>query len=225
MRVQTEGIFSMKSVSFGVAAVVVSLAVPAAAQDVATMGGPRIEVRAGYDNVSLDVDYDDGVDSYNESDGTDGIAYGGEIGYDYNYGSGSIGAYAGVDFASTDICSEFYGADELCLKAGRNFTVGGRLGYMIGSDALFYGKAGYSNGRIRLTYEDFENILGDFDEGENLDGFHVGAGAEVQLSGSSYAKLEYVYTQYNAFDYSDTDVDVDVDLNRHQVLLGLGVRF
>ena len=96
---------------------------------------------------------------------------------------------------------------------------------MIGSDALFYGKAGYSNGRIRLTYEDFENILGDFDEGENLDGFHVGAGPEVQLSGSSYAKLEYVYTQYNAFDYSDTDVDVDVDLNRHQVLLGVGVRF
>lgn len=215
----------MKSVSFGVAAVVAAVAVPAAAQDVATMGGPRIEVRAGYDNVSLDVDYDDGVDSFNESDGTDGIAYGGEIGYDHNYGSGSIGAYAGVDFASTDICSELYGADELCLKAGRNFTVGARLGYMIGSDALFYGKAGYSNGRVRVTYEDFENILDDFDDGENLDGFHVGAGAEVQLSGRSYAKLEYVYTQYNAFDYSDTDVDVDVDLNRHQVLLGLGLRF
>ncbi|MBX7484132.1 outer membrane beta-barrel protein [Qipengyuania sp. 6D47A] len=139
--------------------------------------------------------------------------------------NGTFGAYAGVDFASTDYCTELFGHDEACLKAGRNITVGARVGYMIGSDALFYGKGGYSNGRVKLAYEDFDNVIDDIDEGENLDGFHVGAGAEVQLSASTYAKIEYVYSKYDAFDYSDTDVEVDLDLNRHQVLLGLGLRF
>lgn len=215
----------MKTVSFGIAVVAATFAVSAAAQDVSTIGGPRAEVRAGYDNVSVDVDYDDGVDSFSGSDGTDGVAYGGEIGYDFNFGGAIIGAYAGVDFASTDYCSELYGDDEVCLEAGRNITAGARLGWMVGPDALLYAKGGYSNGRIKLTYEDFENILEDIDEGENLDGFHLGAGAEIGLSANTYAKLEYVYSNYDGFEYSDPDLDVGVDLDRHQVLLGLGLRF
>ncbi len=201
-----------------------ALATPAIAQETGTTGF-RAEVRAGYDNAQLNVDYDDGVDSFNESDGANGIAYGAEIGYDFNLGSVVVGPYAGIDFASTDYCSELFGDDEACIEAGRNITAGLRLGAQVSSNALIYAKGGYSNGRVTLAYEDFEDIIDDFEESESLDGFHIGAGAEIGFSGSTYGKLEYVYTQYDGYDYEDTDFAAGADLSRHQVLVGFGVRF
>lgn len=206
------------------AGTLVALATPALAQDAGSTG-LRAEVRAGYDNAQLNVDYDDGVDSFDESDGSDGVAYGAEIGFDFNLGGVVAGPYAGIDFANTDYCSELFGEDEACIEAGRNITAGVRIGAQVSPNALLYAKGGYSNGRVTLGYEDFQDIIDDFEESENLDGFHIGAGAEVGFSGSTYGKLEYVYTQYNGYDYEDTDFAAGADLSRHQVLVGFGVRF
>lgn len=206
------------------AAALAALATPALAQDTGSTGF-RAEVRAGYDNAQLNVDYDDGTDSFDESDGTSGIAYGGEIGFDFDLGGVVVGPYAGIDFANTDYCSELFGEDELCIEAGRNITAGLRLGAQVSPNALIYAKGGYSNGRVTLAYEDFEGILDNFEESDSLDGFHIGAGAEVGFSGSTYGKLEYVYTNYSSANYQDTDFSAGADLSRHQVLVGFGVRF
>lgn len=206
-----------------------AMTAPAFAQDAtsegATMAGFRIEARAGYDNPRLNLTYDDGVDSIDETDGTDGIAYGGEMGYDFPLGYSTAGVYAGVDFASTEFCAEVYGEDEGCIKASRNITVGIRGASQVSPNTLLYVKGGYSNGRITVSYEDFEDVLEDAEESENVDGFHLGAGGEISFGSNAYGKLEYVYTNYAADRLDGADFSVGADLSRHQVLAGFGIRF
>lgn len=188
--------------------------------------GPRVEARAGWDQIGIDVAYDDGADDFAGSGNSDDLGYGVEVGYDFAIGGkGIAGVYAGVDFSDNKVCSEVFGEDEACLGAGRNFTLGARAGVAVGSKALVYAKAGYSNGKLTLRYDDFEDILEDFKVSETRDGFHLGAGAELGLGKSAYAKLEYAYTSYNGAGYDDGDLSAEMDSDRHQVVAGIGFRF
>jgi outer membrane immunogenic protein len=188
--------------------------------------GPRVELRAGFDRVRLKASYDDGVDAVSGSGHEDGALYGGEFGYDRLVGPNvTLGAYAGVDFSTTDICSEVFGNDEACLDAGRNITIGARLGTPVSPNIFLYAKGGFSNGRVTATYEDFDAILDSFKAQENRDGFHLGAGAEVRLASNVYGKVEYVYTDYDDFSDELDDVAYGLEPSRHQVLTGVGIRF
>lgn len=190
------------------------VATPVFAQDAPVRSGPRIEARVGWDRVNINVD--------GEGVGKSGITYGGEVGYDIVTGGGAvIGAYAGIDGSSTKECL-VEGTERGCVKAGRNITVGARIGALVGSRALLYAKGGYSNGRISVDYTDTAFPADNFSEGENGDGFHLGAGVEVGMSRSVYGKLEYNYTKYST---NTDDADFDVDLDRHRVLAGVGIRF
>ena len=90
------------------------------------------------------------------------------------------------------------------------------------ANTLIYAKGGYSNGRLKPDYED--DLGGDFELSDSRSGWHVGAGVE-QAFGRAYAKLEYVFTNYNGAEYADEDVAVGLDARRHQVMLGAGFRF
>lgn len=193
------------------------IATPAMAQDEAVpafKGGARVEVRAGIDDVVVKVE--------DESGSKVGFSYGGEVGYDYVTNSGFvIGAYAGIDGSTTKECTEVFGNDEACLKAGRNITAGVRAGGVV-SSGLLYLKGGYSNGRATVAYRDNAAPANNFSESGNVDGWHVGAGYELPISGNAYAKIEYVFTNYSI---NDDDFGVDGDLQRHQGLIGFGYRF
>jgi outer membrane immunogenic protein len=179
----------------------------------APTSGPRVEATVGWDRIVLDVDGDSG--------GKSGVTYGGEVGYDIRTSGGAvIGFYAGVDGATTKDCVAD-GTESACVKAGRNFTAGARIGGSLGLGSLVYVKGGYSNGRIDVDYEDTAFPADNFEEGANLDGFHLGAGAEFGFSGNLYGKVEYNYTRYS----TANDFGFDVDLDRHRVLGGVGVRF
>jgi len=208
-------------------AVALTAAAPALAQTEPTPPvGPRIEARVGFDRVVLGVHASDDLNDESVSGGKSGVTYGGEIGYDLRAGQyATIGVYAGIEGASTKECTELYGSDEACLKAGRNITAGVRAGYMFSRTGLLYVKGGYTNGRLRLTYRDATDGSNNFDEGTNRDGFHVGAGAEMGFSRNFYGKLEYVYTNYNSFDVDDGTTSGNLDFDRHQVVAGFGVRF
>ena len=96
--------------------------------------------------------------------------------------------------------------------AGRDIEVALRAGYRVGDATLVYVKAGYDNARFKTvtTVEMF---------GGNSEGLRLGAGVEQRLTGQSYVKLEYRYTNYGralAFDDFGT---------RQQVVAGLGMRF
>lgn len=194
------------------------IATPAMAQDEAAApefkGGARVEARIGIDDVVVSLD--------DESGSKVGFSYGGEVGYDYVTNSGFvIGAYAGIDGSTTKECTEVFGNDEACLKAGRNITAGVRAGGVVRS-GLLYLKGGYSNGRATVAYRDNAAPANNISESGNLDGWHIGAGYELPISANTYAKIEYVFTNYSI---DDGDFGVDADLQRHQGLIGFGFRF
>lgn len=195
-----------------------AIATPATAQ----MSGPRAEVRAGYDIAKVKLNYDDGDEVINEKGKDNGILYGFELGYDHNFGGGIIGAYAGMDMSSIKECMEVFGEDEACAKLRRNFTIGLRTGITPSENVLLYVKGGYSNGKAKVTYEDFEGILEDESASGTRSGYHAGVGAEFAFSKKVYAKLDYTYTSYKGFDEID---DTRVKFSRSQVAVGLGVRF
>lgn len=207
-------------------AAALAVAVPAGAQvyDAPAFGGPRIELRGGYDRGNVEVTYSDEDGETRVSDGANGISYGGEIGYDLDTGGTVLGAYAGLDFADTRSCSELFGLDRACLKTGRNITLGGRIGVPMGVWGMLYAKGGYSNGQVKASYEDFENILPDESQSRSVDGFHVGGGVEAALASRVYGKIEYVYTNYGRFGGDDTAAG-GISSDRHQVLAGAGLRF
>jgi outer membrane immunogenic protein len=216
----------MKKIVLGVAAIVA--AQPAFAQDDVASGpisGARIEARVGLDRPNATLRASDGVDTFEESDGKSGVAYGGEVGFDTMLSINSFaGVYAGAEGFTTKDCTEVYGGDEACVKAGRNFTAGVRGGFVVGASTGLYAKAGYSNGRLRLTYEDPAFPEDNFNLGDKLDGFHVGAGVEFSR-GKFYGKLEYAYTNYSDYEAAEAGASVSLDLDRHNLVAGVGIRF
>jgi outer membrane immunogenic protein len=195
---------------------------PALAQD---FTGPRVEGRIGYDRTTFDVEVVvEDAENIQGSERESGFSFGGEVGYDIGMGADStFGAYAGVDFTSAEFCSTEGGA-EGCLKGRENITAGVRAGVAVTPASLAYLKGGFSRGSFKATLDDG---LEEFSGKEHLNGWHLGAGAEMGFGTGLYGKLEYVYTEYNNLHFLDED-DAEVatiDAGRHQVLAGVGFRF
>jgi outer membrane immunogenic protein len=177
---------------------------PAAAQPASPFSGLRVEGVVGYDTTDV------------EGENSDGVSYGAQAGYDLQAGGAVLGVEAEASESTVDECvtGVDLAGDELCAQAGRDLYVGGRVGAAVSPNVLLYGKAGYTNARVNLDYEDgTAGTAADFDIGENLDGARVGGGVEVALGPNSYAKTEYRYSNY------------EQGFDRHQVVAGFGFRF
>ena len=182
----------------------IAAATPASAQEASPFSGVRVEGIVGYDTTDTD------------GDNSDGIVYGVGVGYDFQMGGVVLGVEGEVTDSSVDECFSDVDliGDELCVQAGRDLYVGGRIGAAVSPNVLVYGKAGYTNGRVALDYDDgTTGTTLDFEEGENLDGVRVGGGIEFALGSNSYAKAEYRYSNY------------EQGFDRHQVVAGFGFRF
>lgn len=217
-----------------IAAAAIAAATPAFAQDTpSSFTGLRVEARAGLDRPTVSLEVSDGTDTIEQSDGKSGLVYGGEVGYDVQLGASAfVGAYAGIEGATTKECAEITVGADYCVEAGRNITLGARAGLLAAGGKLgMYLKGGYSNGRLTTSYGLLPPgpvLLADEDdasEGGNLDGFHLGAGAEFAVSRNVYVKLEYVYTNYGEFRFSDVGTRASLGLDRHQAVAGVGFRF
>ncbi len=179
-------------------------ATPASAQEAAPFSGVRVEGIVGYDTTDV------------EDENSSGIAYGVGVGYDFQMGGLVAGIEAEASDSTLDECVSDVDlvGDELCVQAGRDLYVGGRIGAAVSRNVLLYGKAGYTNARVALDYEDgTSGTVLDFEEGENLDGVRVGAGLEFALGPNSFAKAEYRYSNY------------EQGFDRHQAVAGFGFRF
>lgn len=198
------------------AAVLAVAAAPAVAQDGPANGsfeGARVEVLAGYDNIQ------DGGDG--DSEGREGFAYGGRIGYDFQRGNLLYGIDGELTDSTTKVRSynSVVAGDRFSVEAGRDLYVGGRLGYVISPQALIYGKAGYTNARIESRYQPTTTSESELVDKTNLGGFRLGAGLEYKLTPSSFVTAEYRYSHYGEID------GYEIDLDRHQLMAGLGIRF
>ncbi len=181
---------------------------PALAQDVVPVAagtGPRVEALIGYDF---------------PSDIKNGLSYGGGVGFDFT----ALGATAGVEaeYMGSDAnrCEKdvLQTGDKVCAGLGRDIYAGGRVGANLFGSSFAYVKAGYTNQRIRGSYDDGGNGNLDTNQGQNLDGVRVGAGLEfgiptLGLGSSAYLKTEYRYSNY------------EQGFEKHQAVAGVGFRF
>lgn len=219
----------MKTAPMMAAIAVALTATPAMAQyeqlEAPTNTGPRVEVKLGWDRPTFnDLLADDGV-TYRDSGGKSGLAYGGEVGYDYQVNSAVFGLYAGVEGSTIKDCFELSGADKFCNKVGRNITVGARAGVMLDNTFMLYGKIGYSNGREQYDYTDYNNVQPDYSGGFNRDGYHVGGGLQFNVASRVYNRVDYTYTNYKNEEVRRLGSTQRYDTARHQVTYGLGYRF
>ncbi|WP_375383019.1 outer membrane protein [uncultured Sphingomonas sp.] len=211
-----------------IAALAVVCAGPAAAQQayqspVYAINGPRIELRAGWDDPVIDATVTSGGTTSKGSSGVSGVGYGGEVGYDITTGGAMLGIYAGIDGTTAKDCSPVYGADSFCVRPGRNIAVGARVGYPVGVNSDVYLKGGYSNGQVRASYRD-GFAADNLDGHDNFSGYHVGVGGELGLGRHAYTKLEYVYTHYSGYKLNEGSDSGSLDAHRHQVTAGFGFR-
>ena len=208
-----------------VAGSMLATAAPAMAQDSEDFTGFRVEALAGYDvsRAGSSVDDDSAADN---DQSIDGLAYGVGVGYDFDAGGvilGLEGEYVGSTAKTEFDDGDFEGFGLGNVETGRDLYVGARVGVKANDDLLVYAKGGYTNASYNVRDVNFD---GDVD----TDGYRVGAGLEYALSGRSYAKIEYRYSNYsNAeidFEGDAPDVEIgDIDTDRHQVMAGFGVRF
>lgn len=185
------------------AAVALTAAAPACARD-APFTGFHLEAVGAYESLH--------VGGSSET----GFLYGIAGGYDFAAGGAVVGIDAEATNSANDAChnSVLKAGDRLCGNFGRDLYVGGRAGAAVAPNVLLYAKAGYVNGRARTTYDDGTAATAtDFRLSRNLDGVRVGIGADIMLGRSAFARVEYRYTNHES------------DVERHQGLVGLGIRF
>jgi outer membrane immunogenic protein len=205
----------------------VAVAVPAAAQD-SNLGGFRIEGLVGYDGSragsSADLDNAGDIDQ-----SMDGVNYGVGVGYDVDMGSMVVGAEAELmdsEASSENDPSTFNSFGVANIDAGRDLYAGIRAGVKVGPNSLVYAKGGYTNARYNVLASDG---VTDTETDLKVDGYRIGAGAQVNLGTNLYVKGEYRYSNYAGGEVeSPTGVEsdnFDVDIDRHQFVVGVGAKF
>ena len=183
----------VKKILFATAAASAALlsASPAMAQAAAAVAGPRVEAVVGYDRVK----------ALGEKDG--GALFGIGAGYDFAV---APAVSLGADVEATESTQKEGDEDIAQVKAGRDLYAGGRVTFAVSPDANLYLKGGYTNARLKAT-DGIDTIS------ENFDGFRVGAGGQLTLTGKAYVGAEYRYSNY------------EQGLSRNQVALTVGTRF
>lgn len=202
-------------------ALTAATAVPAHAQEVnPTFTGPRVEGLVGYDTVRS------GDSSSSSDESADGLLYGGAVGFDFGVGGAVFGIDAEITGSTGEVTIPFAPTSVLTSRTGRDIYVGARGGALVTPATLVYAKAGYTNARLNASFSNSNAVVtGNYD----LDGYRLGAGVEQAVGRNTFAKIEYRYSNYdNATlrDSSGANVgNLGIDTDRHQVVVGFGLRF
>lgn len=203
----------MRKIIIAAALLPAALATPAFAQEQAPFTGPHIEGIVGYDDVS-------------EGDGD--LMYGVAGGYDFQLG----GVIAGIEgeFADSDVKGTandvLATGDSFSLNTDRDLYIGARIGVAVTPSTLLYAKGGYTNAKFESRFDDGAGTI--YENGITADGYRIGAGIEqkFKLFGpSGFIKAEYRYSNYSNLDIGEDDFDLETDIDRHQAVVGVGVRF
>lgn len=199
---------------------------PPPSRDDATFTGARAGIILGYDKLQPGRGPNSDIDGNRKADG---LTYGGDVGYDVDFRGFVIGAEGEVTGSTADVSNAPRSAGALGygrVKQGRDLYAGVRAGVKVAPATLVYAKGGYTNGRLDLTANNGAATTG---QHYTLDGYRVGAGVEQKIGRTTYAKVEYRYSNYgNArLEYANgaNTNNFSVDTDRHQIAVGLGVRF
>jgi outer membrane immunogenic protein len=141
-----------------------------------------------------------------------------EVGFDWQASEtfvlGIFGDFTFADFDAT--ASDLFGCEEeefpddcigkqINIETDNIWTIGGRIGFLTSPSTLWYGLAGYSNGRVSVNADvlggedEILNVFNFLDDDDRVDGFTVGAGVETLITDRFSLKLEYRYTDLGSF--------------------------
>lgn len=164
--------------------------------------GPRVELRAGWDRLNFD------LGDLNRR--SEGITYGGAIGYDKDLPGGMfVGVEGTVDFSSADLVARL--ASTTAYAPRRDFGINARIGTTIGQGTRLFAKIGYTNALFRDRTLLADGTLSN--ASVYRDGIRLGLGTEVPMAERVYLKAEYDYSNYSG------------GVQRNQILTGVGFRF
>jgi len=172
-------------------------AVPAMAQTSEPFTGAYVDAVGGWDRHQADEAH------------KDGFVYGAQAGYDFASGKVRFGPEIEATGSTEKGCANTATAT-ICSKAGRDFFVGGRVGYVVAPKALVYLTGGYTN--ARYTGSVIQNGVA-FSNDDDHSGARIGAGVEYAVTKNLFVKTEYRYSNYSN------------GIARNQVLGGVGIRF
>jgi len=143
----------MKKSLFAVALALVGT--PALAQDAKTFNGFFAGVQTGWQQDQAKV----ASDSIDQDVSTDAFMYGAQVGYDWRFGDGVLGAEAMLagSTGSSEVVDLDFNSYE--LKAGTTWGFSARLGYVVTEPVLLYARLGYSWGG-------YESLIVPFDPRE-----------------------------------------------------------
>lgn len=212
------------------------LASPAWAQDEEEhFEGPRIEVLFGYDQAKA------GLEETDEFDGdSEDIFYGAAIGYDFQsgllmYGVEAEIAGSGLSYQESTEDFAFDGSilsGTSRIDSATEYYLGARFG-LVGGRHMLYVKAGYAMSGIDIDLDGTVNSDPQrFNADVDLDGLRLGVGYEYKVTDRAFIKAEYRYTDYSGANVEALGQSVEigdifeaVNLERHQAVVGAGVRF
>lgn len=187
---------------------IAALAAAAAIVPAAAHAQAYVQIETGLDSVHV----------LGESD--EGVLYGIAAGYEFPLG-GSVfaGVEAGIADSTTKECESLsyspappFSAytETACLKSGRDISAVVRLGTRLGEESAIYILGGYTNARLKATWDDGYSK---YSAGDNGDGFRLGAGYQHTFGKNFFGKVEYRYSNYEG------------DFSRHNGVVAVGVNF
>lgn len=166
--------------------------------------GGHIAVLAGYDRTL--------ASSRTGSNAIDGVAYGVKLGYDFSViDHGLLGVEVELGQSSTG----FDDGKGNTLKMGRDMYFGARLKVDVSETIALYVKGGYTNAGASATSASSTVRA-------TMEGWRVGAGAEIKLGGPFTGLIEYRYSNYGTYGLGFA---APIKIERHQAVAGLGYRF
>ena len=116
-----------------------------------------------------------------------------QVGYDRQIDQHFVvGAFFDYDFANIEsslTIPVITGFPAITTAMTDSWTVGGRLGYLVNSNTLVYGLAGYTEAHFEMPL----NL-----PGVDYSGWTAGAGIETNLGGPLFLKGEYRFTSLDA---------------------------
>jgi outer membrane immunogenic protein len=133
----------------------------------------------------------------------DGAIAGGQIGYNFQFGSWVISpefSYSGTGLRDEHpISSGAFntpGSTTLDSNISQILTVTGRLGYAINDSFLVYAKGGFANARLSAEGSDTSFLNYSYATDKRTDGWTAGGGIEYRLSNNISVAVEYAHLDF-----------------------------
>jgi outer membrane immunogenic protein len=126
---------------------------------------------------------------------------GGRVGFDWARGKILFGVFGEYNFTNMKTEASIAGVGNFGLEKDDEWSVGGRIGYVVAPRTLLYVLAAYTQTEYNLTGLNAINF-GDASvkSGATFDGISVGGGIEFALTNNVFLGMEYAHTFYGEED-------------------------